>query len=87
MLIYNNASIANFADKFIFITGGTNARNMKMIKDVRRYDINMNQWSEAPKMNFSRRDHASCALGEFLYVIFGQPNRVHNIERLKVEDV
>ena len=44
----------------------------------------MDQWNDAPNMQFERKNHASCTLGKYLYVFFGQPD-IHAVERLAVE--
>ena len=35
------------------------------------YDIMKNNWSEAPPLITARKQHSSCALGNFIYVVAG----------------
>ena len=45
----------------------------------------MDNWSVAPFMINTSRNHASCALEKFLYVFFGFPYD-YGIDRLNVEN-
>ena len=46
---FKTASIANFADKYIFICGGRTSSG-GYLAAVKRYDIKNNKWSMAPRL-------------------------------------
>ena len=96
MILYKDASIANYAQKYIFICGGYNDKTIdSSVKNapiptrmVQCFDIKDEEWSLAPLLNKGRVSHASCALGKYLYVFLGYSADAAetSIERLTVDD-
>ena len=58
-----HAGICNLKDKYVFASGPS--------VSVERYDIASDSWQMMPSMNEKRNCHASCALGDQIYVICG----------------
>ena len=72
-------SVANFKNKKIILSGGFD----QAATLVSIYDLELSTWSKAPPMNYGREDHASCCLGDKVYVFSGFENQ-GSIESLDV---
>ena len=57
-------------DHKVYITGGAHSNK----RQVSVFDLVKKQWSEAPPLNMDREHHASCIIGEKVYVIGGMLN-------------
>ena len=70
-------SVAAYADKFVFITGGI--INRKVVNTVLAYDVTEQQFCKAedspvPSMKDPRLNHSSVVCGHKLAVFGGKPN-------------
>ena len=74
-------SLVNFANKFLFVSGGRIKHGEEESKSVDFYNIQKNTWSPAPAMNVARSSHSSCVLGEQIFAFCGA-NRVKKIHLL-----
>ena len=63
------------------MTGGSDKESQKAMVSCQRYDIQKDQWYHVADLNKARRDHSSCALGDFVYV-FGGPGSKQVLEWL-----
>lgn len=87
-------SLANFADEFIFVSGGQDPKWESFLSSVHKYDIQNDSWSRAPALSKPRVGHASCTLNDMIYVFcggvvnpddnddIGEPNPDNSIEFL-----
>ena len=85
----SSIALANYHDKFIFVTGGCSQNPYHITANVYCYEISTDTWKMATPMNDNRYDHSSCALGNSLYVCAGKNERdepIFSIERAVVED-
>ena len=78
----HNFSVTHHSDKTeIFLTGGTtlykgyNAKENRYSKKCHAYIIETNKWVWMPQMKYERYAHASCSLGDYLYVFEGLNSR------------
>ena len=80
-------SLANFADKYIFVIAGANLDTYAKYASVDIYTIVTNTWSQAPPLNEARSDHSSCVAGDTICVFGGQGNRgnLNSMEILKLD--
>ncbi len=58
-------SICSFKDKYIIASGG------HLSSSVEYYSIRENTWTKLSDMNVKRSNHASCALGTYVYAFCG----------------
>lgn len=56
---------------YIYVTG--DKLDKYCSRSAERYDIANDSWLALPNLNFGRSSHASCSLGQFVYVFCGQP--------------
>ena len=64
-------TLANFADEFVFVSGGQDPAYQNVLDTVNRYDVANDKWSQSPAMTKPRVGHASCSLDDKLYVFCG----------------
>ena len=65
--------------RYIFISGGDRGIQNEIgtviscpfLNDVERYDSLKNIWESMPKLNFLRKNHSSCTVGNNLYILGG----------------
>ena len=62
-------ALCNYADRYAFISGGLASQSF--LGSVERYDLTNDEWEEMPSLNVARIRHASCALGDAVYVFCG----------------
>ena len=93
-LLYRKSGfkLANFLDRFIFLTGGSIDGNFA--SSVEWYDIAKDQWKSTSPMRTARKLHSSCALKDFIYVVGGasaykypEYTYINSIERLNARKV
>ena len=66
------ATLANFKDKFVFISGGIPAGAMYCVNNkVNMYDIKLNFWSKCPNRVYAGANHSMLCVGRWLYILFG----------------
>ena len=57
-------------------------------RHVNYYDVKTDSWSSLPWMNYARWFHASCSLGDFVFVFCGlslhNHNRIESIDCTKI---
>ena len=79
-----DASLANFADKYIFMTGG-HYGGFHSETDV--YEVSTNTWTKAPPLNIARGDASTCAFNnEMLYVYGGKADYEKFAEKIEKLD-
>ena len=64
-------TLANFADEFVFVSGGQDPAYESVLSSVHKYDIVNDRWTQAPALSRPRVGHASCTLNDKLYVFCG----------------
>lgn len=69
-LARRGSSLAKYADSFLFRSGGFNF-DTDVKARVEVYDLAINTWSEAPRLNMRRSHHSSCVAGHVLAVFGG----------------
>ena len=69
---------AIYKKELVFLTGGTKSA----CTQASVYNISKNEWQAAPNMKFYRYKHASCCLGELVFVFGGY--KVSSVEALHV---
>ena len=57
----------------IYAIGGLNFSE-KVMKRCEKYILALNEWVPIPKLNIARKNHSSCSIGEYIYVIGGETN-------------
>jgi len=77
-------SLANYADKFLFVIGGLNPEDYALYASVDMYTIASSSWSQAPPLNEARRMHSSCVAGDTVCVFGGYNGKdfLNSIERI-----
>ena len=78
-----NATLANFDDKYVFILGGT----FTTISTVDYYNISENVWTIGPMMKYDRQNFSCCILAGVLYAFNGQSMAFDVIESLDVQSL
>ena len=64
-------TLANFADEFVFVSGGQDPAYENVLASVQKYDVANDKWTQAPDLSRPRVGHASCTLNDKLYVFCG----------------
>ena len=75
-----SASMASFAKRFIFVTGGQDPATYTDLNSTNMYDIQNNTWQVTPRLVQARSSHSSCSLASFVYVFGGHNDKT--VERL-----
>ena len=56
----------------MFLIGGSNPiDHAEQYTDVEQYDVQLDKWTDFPKLNVSREKASSCSLENHLYVFCG----------------
>ncbi len=63
-------ALCNVRDRFVFVSGG-GGNSINALQSVERYDISTNSWQQVPPMQIARANHASCSIGDTVYVLCG----------------
>ena len=65
--VHIGSARANLLDKYIIMSGGMEASD----GEVSRFTIDANAWETLPSLHVPRFYHASCSLGDDIYVFCG----------------
>ena len=83
-------SLANFDDKFIFVSGGFDRDYDFVVNKTYRYDIENDFWKQTISMSRPRYAHSSLIVGDCFYLIGGNDeygSLCSNIEWLTIRDL
>ena len=64
-------ALANFRDSHVVVSGGSVTNRKRVVRFVEVYTISTDSWQDGPDLCEARGFHASCALGDFVYVSCG----------------
>ena len=80
----DKASLANFKDLAIFLTGGID-ENRQILTSAEVYSIKSDTWTIAPDLNVRRQLHSMCSLGDRVYCFggLGQYITINNVEYIE----
>ena len=79
-------SLVNFADKYIFVSGGEDLSPGLLTKEyfssTEIYNVRRNKWRRAPRLNQPRANHSTRVAGDFLYTCCGSSGvgKINSIE-------
>ena len=86
-----DASLTNFKDKFVYLSGGIFSGGRIALIEVFQYDIEKDSWTVAPSLNERRAEHGSCVIENSIYICGGYKRRIDakgepikGIEKLKL---
>ena len=65
------SALATGGDRFVFVSGGLSNQSFETLNVVERYDTVENRWETMPGLNVARFRHASCSMGDAVYVFCG----------------
>ena len=65
------AICAPVGERHVFASGGLGNHTFETLAAVERYDTSSDQWETMPSLNVPRFRHASCSVGDAVYVFCG----------------
>ena len=87
-LIYNRCghAVCSYAERFIFASGS--GYDFKQASTVECYDSQTDKWTRIPNLRIARYHHASCSVGDSIYVICGgnQSGYTDTIEKFNLHN-
>ena len=77
------SSLVGYKRDHIFNTGG---KSKAIWNNVSVYWVNSNSWSQCANLNFARHGHASCVLGNSIYVSGGCDKEFNDVDQIEKAD-